>query len=678
MSIKSFIKRIAVKFKPVSKIYLGKQLYKKYSIENKSISLNKFMLKNYSRIKYISGEEKTNQIRNLFNSVCIEPIENNSFFYSIDCFKSMEAHHQLLINYSIDYSLAVNSSLDHFSKIINTSSDGFSDEENEVIEAIDVYITRCENTLQELDKYKKALLAVKSIKNRQAKSFYEALQRILFVNQLLWQTDHKHNGLGRLDVILDDLYKHDLESGIINREQAFSLIEDFMKALHSYYWFKSGMLLGDTGQIIILGGIDATGNYFCNELTKMFIEASIKLQLPDPKVFLRCSYSMPEDILSLALRCISTGIGAPFLSNDDRVIPAMLSFGYDEYIAYDYCASACWEPLAIHNSSDLNNIKAFNFARPFVEMTNDSHFDSCKSEIEILNLYKKYLDIYIDNTLKPLESLKFERDPLLTLFCSDSLFARRDITRGGTKYCNLGVTTVGMCSVVDSIIAISTFVFDSGTYTLKEMNEARKNNFSSNNTMYLKLKNMSCGFGSDNAKAIKLTNSLLDYTSRQFNKYRTYYGGKIKFGLSSPFYITDSRDVGATFDGRKEGDPFTVHISSNKGIEPTSLINFASKLDYHGNRLNGNVVDFFSTPTQINNNFNKYLQLIQAAFKQGVFQIQMNVVDSSTLIDAKKHPENYQQLIVRVWGFSAYFNDLPVEYQDVLINRALLAEGKAA
>ena len=126
------------------------------------------------------------------------------------------------------------------------------------------------------------------------------------------------------------------------------------------------MLLGDTGQIIILGGTDKEGSYKCNALTYRFIEASMELRLPDPKVLLRCSTKMPGDLLELALDCMSTGIGAPFLSNDDVVIPALLSFGYLPDDACKYATSACWEPLIIGNSCDQNNVKSINFARPLL------------------------------------------------------------------------------------------------------------------------------------------------------------------------------------------------------------------------------------------------------------------------------------------------------------------------
>ena len=104
---------------------------------------------------------------------------------------------------------------------------------------------------------------------------------------------------------------------------------------------------------------------------------------------------------------------------------------------------------------------------------------------------------------------------------------------------------------------------------------------------------------------------------------------------------------------------------------------FASKLEYGDSRFNGNVVDFMVSPDFIKKNFDKFTDFIKLSLDMGVFQMQLNVVDSKTLIDAQENPDKYPNLIVRVWGFSTYFNDLPKDYQDVLIKRALEHEGKS-
>ena len=154
-------------------------------------------------------------------------------------------------------------------------------------------------------------------------------------------------------------------------------------------------------------------------------------------------------------------------------------------------------------------------------------------------------------------------------------------------------------------------------------------------------------------------------------------GGKFKFGLSSPSYIDAGEISEATPDGRKNAEPFSTHISCADGIAYTELLQFASRLDYSGAKFNGNVVDFMVTPTFLRKNIDKFVVFLKQSIKLGFFEMQMNVVDSETLIAAKKNTEAFPNLIVRVWGFSAYFKDLPDEYKDVLIKRAIQAEQAA-
>ena len=150
----------------------------------------------------------------------------------------------------------------------------------------------------------------------------------------------------------------------------------------------------------------------------------------------------------------------------------------------------------------------------------------------------------------------------------------------------------------------------------------------------------------------------------------TCNGCPLKVGFSSPAYISSSQSYMASPDGRLLGDPFAVHISPiSSEIDISDILDFSAMLKYDNNRINGNVVDFI-LPTAYLNNASKLVEILKNACQQGIFELQLNVIDKATLIDAKKNPQKYPDLIVRVWGFSAYFNDLPESYKDALISRA--------
>ena len=145
-----------------------------------------------------------------------------------------------------------------------------------------------------------------------ATDFAEALQRILFFDQMYWQMGQRLMGLGHLDAMLYPIYNRGIKNGSLTREEALLLIQEFMESLHQYCWLKSNMLLGDTGQIIILG-------YSCNELTYLFLEALRTLKLPDPKILLRVSNDTSDELMRAALLCMKSGVGSPILANDDVI-----------------------------------------------------------------------------------------------------------------------------------------------------------------------------------------------------------------------------------------------------------------------------------------------------------------------------------------------------------------------
>jgi formate C-acetyltransferase len=236
------------------------------------------------------------------------------------------------------------------------------------------------------------------------------------------------------------------------------------------------------------------------------------------------------------------------------------------------------------------------------------------------------------------------------------------------------MTSVGLSTVVNSLLNIEQLVFVQKAFTLNELNDKRKENFENDIELRELLNRGSINFGNDDEHVIELLNGIMKHISGVFDAHRTKLGGHYKYGLSSPNYVIDGSGMPATFDGRKAGDPFGVHISGKNGLAPTELMSFASRLDYNGNRINGNVVDFIVSPVLFKENFEKAFTLIKSGIDLGFYQLQINVVESKTLIEAKANPELFPNLVVRVWGFSAYFNDLPAEYQDNLIKRAIEAE----
>ena len=604
-SIKTILKKT-----PIYSLYRNYKLVKKYA--------DKYEL-TYDEAKS-NTKVVSPKLKSILRKVNISNCGVGNFYYCLDTSLIIDNRNRIIHNMPVDYGYLLKNNF----------------EKSHEIKEIKEYVKRIND--------RRVTLATPT-------NLKEALQCILFWNSLLWQTGHSLVGLGRLDKVLG-IYPvpDDVEQ----------LLCDFLKTLHCAYRFKSNCLIGDTGQIILLGGLDPDGRYFSNEYTYLFIKYLKKIHLPDPKILLRCSANMPKELMELAVDCASTGIGSPLFSNDDVIVPNLIDFGYDEKDAFNYGVSACWEPLSIGNSLEQNNLDNVEYGRCANQTILDEKFVNCQSIDEIIEIYFKYLKNNCNEIKTRLNSITWEKDSLLSLMMG----LDKDISEGGCKYNNYGILSVGMSAAINSILNIKKFVFEEEKYSLVEIQKLVRNN-----DILMFSENIN-GFGVDSEDAVALTNLLIRETEDCFRNYRNKFGGKVKFGLSSPSYIGLGNAVGATLDGRRAGEPFETHISRDKGDPITEIMNFESKLQFSGISSNANVLDVMIQSSLIKDNVNKFAQYIMGGIKEGIFQLQMNVLSYAQLVDAKKHPEKYPNLIVRVWGFSAYFNDLPEEYKDNLIRRA--------
>lgn len=671
MTIKSSLKTILSNTDIGRKLLFLRRVKGKYSQDTTFKGKVRYVAKYWGKTRVYAGESDGDAIAKMIKNLRVRNENYGIFYYALEPLTTWFFSKPLIENTTVNYSLLVNGSLAELRQQIHL------EEQNKIIDAIKKYVERIIKYGEQLETEKGNAIAVcfDNLKNKKAGSFFEALQRILFVNQLIWQTQHKLNGLGNLDFLLYPYYRADIKKGILTKKDAEVLIREFLQVLHQYYHFKSAALLGDTGQIILLGGSDEAGNYQANELTEIFLDVIGSLGLPDPKCLLKVSNKTPAVLLEKAISCIATGIGNPLLANDEIIIPQLKRFGYSEQDACQYGVAACWEPLIPGKSFDQNNVGQINYCLPLIQTLND---DGVYEDFnEFLQAFYTHLQSHVNEVISNVDAIQFQHDPFMSLFVSDCNQDKEDISEGGASYNNLGILSVGMGNAINGLLNIQKYVFKEKRYSLTELQDALQTNFASAEVMLEVLQSNPEKFGKDLPNVLTLVRNIVDKTNSCFEGRKNHLGGKFKFGLSSPAYLMIGQNFGATPDGRKAGEAFFTHISCSETVPYTELVEFASHLDYSGHRFNGNVVDFMVSPDLIQTNIKKFTLFIRACIKQGFFEMQMNVVSSATLIAAKAHPEDFPRLIVRVWGFSAYFNDLPEEYKDVLIQRAIAAE-KAA
>ncbi len=540
-----------------------------------------------------------------------------------------------------------------------------------ICDSIEIYVKRAVNYLSH-NNVKLAEL-VSKVPLNSATNFYEALQSILIVNSLLWMSDYPLMGLGRLDQILWEYYNKDIKIGLIDKKKALELIKEFLLLLHLDYKFKSNALPGDTGQVIVLGGKGLDEIDKSNELTLLFFEAMKELKLPDPKIVLRVNKHTSDDVWVSAIDLLKLGLGYPLFCNDDVIIPALINFGYSKEDAYNYQVSACWEPLIPGKSLDQNNIFNLNLLKPLELLLTNSEI---KKDRSLFDNYLEKIEEYIKEVVSSLNKTKFKTAPLISLLTDNCIDRGKDISEGGAIYNNFGILCVGLANTIDSILNLEYLLHKGIISNLEEAREILKNNFEGYEFIYEYVKNIPPHFGTDENKyVIQMVNKIISTINEALRTTTNPFGGKYKFGLSSPSFISSGNLTLTSFDGRKKGEPLGVHISPIKnGIEIVSLLNFSSKLDY-SKAFNGGVTDIILDEQFIKLYPQKFLVLLKTFFEMGGMQLQANVVNYKVLKEAFKNPNAFPNLIVRVWGFSAYFKDLPKEYQQLILERYKIYAG---
>lgn len=594
-----------------------------------------------------------------------------NFIYPFDTWikRQIPSGRTELASITVDFATVLDTDIRQLSKTLSEKPDStFRQVELSIIQSIELladrthaYFTGSSNPrLQRLSNLFPEIIYRKPL------TFEEALQKILFYNALFWQMGHRHIGLGRLDKILYPYYQSDIITGNLDYEKAKQLLKDFCELLHIDYRAKSVSILGDTGQYILLGGIGNDFKTIENDITNIFLEIFTESPLPDPKLIYRINDCTSDHVWSKIIQCIIKGSGSPLIMNEKKIIEGMINFGYEKNDVVNIGTSACWEPLIIGKSFDQNNpfrsIVAVDCVTKAVFA--EKKYDSFE---EFFNEFESNLRLSFKKNIPT--NKKFDCSPLFSLFFDNCIERATDFSAGGAKYSYHGTQVLSMPNAVNALLNIKKHVFENATITIKQLRDAMLANFRGFEDIQFLLLSGTQKFGCCDDEVVKLTNRIMDYANDCVDR-MTCNGHRLKVGFSSPGYVALAKITPASADGRMAGEPFGVHISPiSSDIDINEILEFAIKLNYSGNRLNGNVVDFILPSTYVEMP-GKLRDMIKNAVSRGIFELQLNVLDKQTLIDAKNHPENYPNLIVRVWGFSAYFNDLPEDYKDNLIARA--------
>ncbi|MHA1847957.1 MAG: glycyl radical protein [Promethearchaeota archaeon] len=529
-------------------------------------------------------------------------------------------------------------------------------------------------------------------------SFHEALQALWFTQNAIIISYGAGSGItpGRVDQLLYPYYEADISSGKISRAEALELIEEFLIKINNnvVIWPNiAGVKLNHLGsdiENITIGGLKPDGEDGTNELSYLFIEAIKNTKLATTVSF-RISKKSPDEFLRKIIELHEFTNGPAFF-NDDINVKAMMNDGYSIEDARDYCLVGCVEPSG--NGDTFGATGGTKIYFPTIidlifnrgKTTFFGHFDTIdtgdprnfKSFDELMDAFYKQMGTLVSTVAKA-TNLRDEiwaknfHNPLISCTIDDCIKNSKDMTAGGAKYNFGAIGGGGLATAVDSLAAIKKLVFDEKEVTMAELIDAIKSNFK--NKELLRQKLMNCPkFGNDDDYVDEIAVNIVNRFCEMCKNEKTINGGHFKASfISYGLNVYEGALEPATPNGRKAGEPFSNSISPSNGAEirgPTAVLNSLAKLDHSkigfGNSLN---MKFPSNLVKSKKGIDSLERLIKTYFKNGGFHVQFNVVDGQTLRDAQKNPEKYQDLIVRVSGYSAYFTRLGKEIQDDLIKR---------
>ena len=493
-------------------------------------------------------------------------------------------------------------------------------------------------------------------------NFHQALQLIWFVHLFL----HAEGccaavSFGRFDDYLYSYYKRDIENGVP---------EEKIKELLMCFWLKT--CEGDESQNLTLGG-DIE-----NELTFLCIEVTRELKVQQPSVSVRVNEKTSEKLWQKIVELIKCKTGMPAVFNDSVIIKSLKNIGVADDDAENYAIVGCYEANPDGKALGTTaNAGSFCLNEILLEFLSLEKVYSAYSEF--YDDFKKFLrEKYNNDILKSFkENWKvIERDcisPFQSACMGGCLESGIATEAGGAEYTMFGINILGIGTLIDSIYTIKKVVFEEKEYEYTEFINQVKNNFP-DKELLKKCRSLPGKYGTDNAETNELANDLSVFIADLTDNGKICDGVIPYAGLFIFLGDVYSENYSATPDGRMTGERISYGIAASdlcEGKTLTSLLNSAAHIA-NDRFADGNPLMFGINEKLVSGKKGDEIlkSLIKGYFEKGGFHVQINVTDSETLKKAKENPEMFSDLIVRISGYSEYFNKLDEDVQNSLIERS--------
>ena len=530
-------------------------------------------------------------------------------------------------------------------------------------------------------------------------TFHEALQYYWFVHLGVvtelnpWDSFNP----GRLDQHLMPFYRMETDAGSLTKEDAVELLQSFWIKFNNHPAPpKVGVTALESNTytdfaLINIGGVKEDGSDAVNEMSYILLDVIEEMRLLQPSSMVQLSKKNPDRFIERAVRIVKTGFGQPSIFNTDAIIQELTRQGKDIADARNGGASGCVESGAFGTESYILT-GYFNLPK-ILEITLHNGYDPRTDKIiglqtgqiedfdtyyQLLDAFRKQVNHFAGIKVKGsniIESIFMEHipTPFLSLIIDDCVSRGTDYSCGGARYNTNYVQGVGVGTVTDSLTAIRKIVFDDGLTTLTQLLLALEADFEGHEDLRYRLIYHTPKYGNDDPEADEQLSDVFEIYYDAVNGRTSPRGATYRINLlPTTCHIYFGSVMQASADGRKAGKPVSEGISPVQGADshgPTAVIKSAAKIDHL--RTGGTLLNQKFSPSFFENEeaIRKVASLVRSYFRMDGHHIQFNVVSADMLRDAQKHPENYRDLIVRVAGYSDYFNDLGEDLQEEIIRR---------
>ncbi|MCE5197666.1 MAG: pyruvate formate lyase family protein [Armatimonadota bacterium] len=502
--------------------------------------------------------------------------------------------------------------------------------------------------------------ALDNVPEKPASSFYEAIVAANF----MWYVDGCDN-YGRFDQDLGSYLDADLASGAISRSEALDLVKLLWRNINA-----------NNGWNVTIGGSDRQGNSAYNTLTELCLEAAKGSRRPN--LALRVRRDMPDRIFDLTIDSIASGCGLPAMYNEETYTSGVRqAYSCKNGDEFSVAFGGCTETM-IHGCSNVGSIDGGISLLTVLSDSIDKHLASAQSysefEEHFIEDMRSVIATAVDyvNRDQQLRAAS-QPHPIRSLFIDDCLENGVDYNSGGARY-NGGVFNLGgLANVADSLVVIKDLIFG-GKVGVDRMLAALKSNFS-DDVELLQLIRSCPKFGNDDDRADSIAARIAQEAFAAVKSHASWRGNTPFLPACIMFVTYDiaGKEAGATPDGRLAFEPVADSIGPVQGRDgsgPTAMLRSTSKLPL--SEAIGTPVlnvrfsaDMFNSP----DTREKVKSLIKTYFEMGGMQLQISVVDQAVLKDAIAHPDKHQDLIVRIGGYSEYFNNLSTELKYAVLER---------